>query len=367
MRIHWRAALERGEDLPVAVVIGPSVQLMMAASAQIPYGMEGLDEYSLAGGFAGAPVKLVPAKTIPMDVPADAEVIIEGWISTRDMEPIYSFGEYPGYMRTEKNVTPTIRVTAITHRRDAIFTPITVGFYPSDSNTLLGFARAGLIYRHLKYVHALPVEEVYLPQEGSGIAICLLRMAAGASQEQVQAALRHATEVTHFKYAIAVDHDIRLEDPQQVFWALSYSTRPLADLVVEPGGGGGILDPSLAPAGAGHGDVSPATGIADSRVLINATRKFAYPPVGLPRQPYMERAVQLWNESPGLPKVELKTPWYGYTLGYWPEELQQAADHIAAGNYRAVGAMAAQQRVAATQTKATAQEHVDAPPSGSGM
>ena len=75
-----------------------------------------------------------------------------------------------------------------------------------------------------------------------------------------------------------------------------------------------------------------------SRVLINATRKFPFPPVALPKKEYMERAMELWRAQ-GLPEPKLKWPWYGYELGYWSEEYKEVAELIAKGEWRKVGEM----------------------------
>jgi UbiD family decarboxylase len=137
---------------------------MLAGSADIPYGM---DELAVAGGIAGAPVELVRCKTIPLEVPAYAECIIEGIISTETVEPRLPFGEYPGYINVDYNVRPVMQVTAVTHRRDAMFTPVLVGFPPSDTNAVWGFCQSAMMYEHLRYGCPFPVDEVYCPQRAA--------------------------------------------------------------------------------------------------------------------------------------------------------------------------------------------------------
>ena len=74
-----------------------------------------------------------------------------------------------------------------------------------------------------------------------------------------------------------------------------------------------------------------------SRGLIDATRKWPYPPVALPKKDYMEKALAIWSEHIDLPTPNLKQPWHGYTLGHWDERLQQYADLIVQGEYLKVG------------------------------
>lgn len=333
MAHHWEAARRRKEGLPIAIVIGCTPEVMLAASAAIPYGA---DELAVAGAVAGSPIELVRCRTIPLEVPAHAEAVIEGVISTEIMEPLLPFGEYPGYFRVDLNIRPIIQVTAVTHRKNAMFTPLLVGFPPSDDNLISGFCQSAQLYHRLKYECHLPVEEIYLPQSGGGSNFCLIRVREGTSQPTVSQILEEAEKGTQSKYVVALDADIDLREPELLIWALSFSTQPKEDFRIVPGHSAG-LDPSAAPTGSGRSRPSSTEGRKFSRVLINATRKWPYPPVGLPGKEYMERALRLWREHKELPMPRLKEPYYGYHLGYWNRELQEYADLIARGEYLAVG------------------------------
>lgn len=347
MAYHWQAARKRGEHLPLAIVIGATPGVMLTGSAEIPYGV---DELAIAGGLDGRAVEMVPCRTIPLEVPAHAEAVIEGFLSTEVVEPRLPFGEYPGYLNAEMNLIPVMHVTAITHRKNAMFTPVIVGFPPSDTNVVWGFAHSALLYQHLTRDCRFPVEEVYFPQIGGAANFCLIRIKEGAPQETVAEMLKQAgmQEGVKSKYTVVVDSDIQLRDPELLVWALSFRTQPKEDILVLEKGGTGGLDPSAAPTGSGSGRTSSTRGRGEySRVLINATRKWPYPPVALPKQEYMERALDLWRQRSDLPPPRMAEPWYGYTLGYWPEELQEFADLIAQGEYLKVG-----ERTAKLQEKA---------------
>ncbi len=80
-----------------------------------------------------------------------------------------------------------------------------------------------------------------------------------------------------------------------------------------------------------------------SKLLIDATRKWPYPPVSLPKLQYMERGLELWERA-GLPKPTLREPWWGYKLGWWPEEDEEAAALAVQGEYYRTGEKAKQQR-----------------------
>jgi 4-hydroxy-3-polyprenylbenzoate decarboxylase len=310
---------------------------MMAGSAGVPYGV---DELAVAGAFLGAPIELVRCQTVPLEVPAYAEAVIEGVMSTELVEPRLPFGEWPGYLHSDLTVRPIFQVTAITHRTGAIFTAVPVGMPPCDNTVVWGFAHGAELFHHLKYERQLPVEEVYYPDAGGGGAFCAVRMAESATQEQVQdtvAELKDRPGNDPTKYTVVTDHDIDIHDPDCLLWALSFRTARLRDFTFVPTRAGG-LDPSGSPAGSGHGTLRAEGDEPDfTRIIINATRKWAYPPVALPTRPYMERALELWEKHADLPRPQMRQPWYGYTLGFWTDELQRFADMMVRGEYIELG------------------------------
>lgn len=335
---HWAAARQRGEDLPIAITLGVTPNVMIASCTTLPYGV---DEIAFAGGLVGEPVDLVPCKTVPLEVPATAEIVIEGYMSTTISEPRFAFGEYPGYMHAERTFVPTVRVTAITHRKDALFTPLLVGFPPVESTTLSVVVNQALLYDHLKYSCGLPVHDVGVsPMGGTSMTVIQLEKGARANTWQVLQAA--ASRWVSGKYFILVDHDINPRDPDVLNWCLSWRVQPDRDVQIQRGKYPG-LDPSAVETGSARDQVIqtvPGTYRDYFRMLIDATMKGPFPPVALPRQEYMERALEIWGRHPDLPVPQLREPWYGYELGFWNEEEQRLADLIAAGDYKAVGRIA---------------------------
>jgi 4-hydroxy-3-polyprenylbenzoate decarboxylase len=232
-----------------------------------------------------------------------------------------------------------------------MFTPVPVGFPPSDCNAVFGFCYAAQVYQRLKYECGLPIEEVYFPQEGGGSNFCAIRVSDGASQEAIWEMLQEAAANSDAKYVMAVDYDVNLRDSQLLIWALSFRSQPDEDVRVIPAGKrrfdasathrSGRLDPSAAPIRANGSDGGSGGRKEFFLTLINATRKYPYPPVALPRKEYMERAIQLWNAQEVLPTPRLQEPWHGYLLGYWNEDLQEDADFIVQGQYAKAGAKSA--------------------------
>jgi len=126
------------------------------------------------------------------------------------------------------------------------------------------------------------------------------------------------------KYLIAVNEDIDPADANAIFWAMSYRANPLLDMHILP------------HRDQGHGPRSKRNGGQDGSVLIDATLKEDFPPVSLPKRPYMERAKAIWDEL-GLPALKPETPWFGYSLGEWPDEFDAAAERAVRGEYFETG------------------------------
>jgi 4-hydroxy-3-polyprenylbenzoate decarboxylase len=343
---HWRTAKARGEDLPVAIVIGATPNILFASSTRVPYGV---DELAIAGGVAGEPVQMVRCKTIPLEVPAHAEIVIEGLLSTKTLEPRLGFGEYPGYINPERNTSPVLKVTALTHRREPIFTPILVGFPPVETTMLAAFVISTTLYHHLRVKCGLPVRDAYINGEGGGITMGVIQVEKGSRANPWQILQAAASQWEAGKYLICVDSDINPRDLEVLVWALQWRVRPEADIQIQRGRRPG-LDPSFGATGSSHGEMdTPGTPRDYFRVLIDATMKGPYPPVALPAQDFMERAVEMWRQQPDLPELRLREPWFGYKLGYWSDEDEMLADLIARGQYRAVGDITAEQQTPADQ------------------
>jgi 4-hydroxy-3-polyprenylbenzoate decarboxylase len=145
------------------------------------------------------------------------------------------------------------------------------------------------------------------------------------------------------KMIIAVDEDIDPADLDAVVWALSYRMQPHADMVTLPNRSVG-LDPSGLPP---VDDISDSTVQRNfgSAVLVNAMRKWDYPPVSLPAKEYMENARKIWEELQ-LPALTPRAPWHGYELGEWSDRDREEAEWAVKGEYIRTGDRALKERKA---------------------
>lgn len=329
MLYHHPSASRRREALPVAIVLGALPDIALVAAANLPYG---LDELSVAGGIRGRAVELVRCKTIPLEVPAEAEIVIEGEMSTEATERGEPFSDYPGYLMAERDHRPVVKVKAITHRRNAIFPAILVGLPPSESNAISRTCREMMLYTFLKYSCNLPeVLEVCCPEMGGGWNWWVIRLRKSHPSKPWQALQAASGMDSANKMIIVVDEDIDPKDPEMVMWALSFAMQPHRDVRIITGRVP-LLDPSAHSLMTNPEDRSFPPPVGCSAMLIDATRKGPYPPVGLPKKPFMEQALKIWQEE-GLAPIRLREPWHGYPLGMWTAEDDELAEAVTKGDY----------------------------------
>ena len=333
--IHWLKAKDKGVPLHVAIVVGAPPGVAYTSVTSVPYGT---DEMAVAGGLAGAPLEVVKCKTVNLEVPAHSEWVIEGEVTTERRVGSTSYGEFTGYVCAgTEGRDYLMKVTAITHRKNPIYSVFASQFPPSESSKVVQIGMEGAYYKHLRYDCNIPgILEVCWPEFGGGRMWCVIRMKKRNPSEVWQAlSAANAFSPSNGKAFIVVDEDIDPKDPDAVNWAITFRMQPHRDLHVMRGRTGGLDYSSYRP-GASREEVVYPMGQGSSSMLIDATLKWPYPPTSLPKKEYMERALQLWNEL-GLGPLKLKTPWYGYNLGYWTKDDEENAELIVKGDYRAVG------------------------------
>jgi 2,5-furandicarboxylate decarboxylase 1 len=260
----------RNEVAPFAIAIGHHPAYLMGAAARLP-GIGG--EYEAAGALLGEPLALVKAETSDLLVPAEAEFIIEGFISPNRLKREGPFGEWPGHYLNQEDV-PIMTVTAITHRRDAIFQDI-IG--AGREHLLMGgIPRAGSIYRSVKEVVPTVVAVNVPPHSRMHCYVSIKRRRNVDAKRAAFAALN--TEPENLRAVIVVDDDINVYDDGDVLWAIGTRFDATRDLTVVQGwsGPGGLL-----PTNFEYYEDGSKTPRASSAIIIDATKPtppIPYPP-----------------------------------------------------------------------------------------
>jgi UbiD family decarboxylase len=332
LAIMWEKARRKGVHLEAAIVIGGPPALLLASASKVPYGV---DELGLAGALNGAAIEVVQAESVDLVVPAQAEIVIEGFIRTDVLEPEAPFGEASGYLGPRK-MEKVFEVTAITHRTNPIYQGIISEFPPSESTVIRKIAFDAIYLRHLRDACNIPsVTKVACHEMASCNMLFVIQLDRPALGQPWQA-LRSAAgfDPSLGKIFIAVDADVDPDSMDAILWALSYSMQPHRDVEIVRGKLP-RLDPSIAPTD----DIREATypeGRGASSLLINACREHPYLPVSLPAKDLMEAAVERWRTL-GLPELQLKSPWYGYPLTEWTAENAEEALLAITGRYFETG------------------------------
>src|SRR5215216_3232407 len=340
---HWEKYRVRGEKMSCAVVLGAPPVVTLTSVQKVP---ESTDELSVAGGLAGEPINVVRAKTVDLLVPAEAEIVIEGYIDTEYLEPEAPFGESHGHVNLQE-YNAVMEVTAITRRRDAILTSIISQVTPSESSLIKLVAYESVFLQHLRdHLGIKGIVRVFLHEALTNIRkVVVLQFKRGVAETEIWRALYAASSYQRSvgKFVIAVDDDIDPYNTDAILWAMSYRMKPHIDMQV------------LLHKDPGHGPRSHVGGHQDSAVLMNATLKEDFPPISLPKREFMEHAKTLWEEL-GLPPLKPQAPWFGYSLGNWSEEFEEEASAAVNGDYFQTGEKLAQRRRNDVQMNTEVQE-----------
>src|SRR3954465_2888996 len=328
---HWQKAKKKGQKLAAAVVLGAPPCVAFTSAQKVP---ESIDELHVAGGLVGAPINVVKAKTVDLLVPAEAEIVVEGWIDTENLEPEAPFGESHGHANLQE-YNAFMEVTCITRRKDAILTSIISQVTPSESSLIKRVALEPLYTQHLRQALGIQgVKRVSMHEPLTNLRkVVVVVLERNMPRTEIWRALYGAAAWNRAagKYVIGVNEDIDPDNADALFWAMSYRANPALDLQIVP------------HRDQGHGPRSRRNNGEDASVLIDATMKEDFPPISLPKREYMERAKAIWEEL-GLPALKPQAPWFGTRLGEWSDELEQAARLAVAGDYFKTGETLVQRR-----------------------
>src|SRR5271154_3838605 len=226
---HQRWSAERREPLPAAVVIGADPGTILAAVTPVP---DTLSEYQFAGLLRGRKVELVDCKTVPLKVPAQAEIILEGHVSLSDYGDEGPYGDHTGYYNSVERF-PVFTISAITMRKNPIYLTTYTG-RPPDEPSVLGEALNELFIPLL--TQQFPeIADFWLPPEGCSYRIAVVSMKKsypGHAKRVMMGIWSFLRQFVYTKWVIVVDDDINIRDWKDVIWAISTRMDPVRDLTL---------------------------------------------------------------------------------------------------------------------------------------
>ena len=279
-RIHRDKFMARGQPMPAAVALGCDPFLYLMACNEVPYG---ISEYEFAGGLRGKPYPVIHGKVTGLPIPADAEIVLEGFVDPKKRRREGPFGEWTGYYASDVRDEPVLDIKAIYYRNNPIMLGCPPNRTPDELARYRAVIRSGLLKQELEKAGLPGIKAVWAHEVGSS------RMLLNISIEQKYAG--HATQVGHVasqchvgayagKYVIVVDEDIDVSDLEEVIWAMVTRSDPATSIDIIRNAWSTALDPRI------HPDDKAKGKLTNSRAIIDATRPYEwrdrFPPVNMP-------------------------------------------------------------------------------------
>jgi 4-hydroxy-3-polyprenylbenzoate decarboxylase len=226
---HARSWAQQGAPMPVAIALGADPATLLSAALPLP---ESVSELTFSGVLRGARADLVPALSVPLLVPAAAEIMLEGWIHPGETAPEGPFGDHTGYYNAVEPF-PVMRLSAITHRRDPLYLSTITGRPPDEPSVI------GAVFNDL----ALPVLRAQIPELRDlwlPPAACSYRIAVASIDKRYPGQARRVmlalwgmlAQFSYTKMVIVVDADIDARNWDDVAWAMATRMDPARDVMV---------------------------------------------------------------------------------------------------------------------------------------
>ncbi|MCP4329029.1 MAG: UbiD family decarboxylase [Alphaproteobacteria bacterium] len=226
---HARWKAEKPEPLPAAVVIGADPGTILAAVTPVP---DTLSEYQFAGLLRGRKVDLVDCKTVPLKVPAQAEIVLEGHVSLTEYGDEGPYGDHTGYYNAVERF-PVFTISAITRRREPIYLSTFTG-RPPDEPSVLGEALNEVFVPLLRQQFP-EIVDFWLPPEGCSYRIAVVSMKKaypGHAKRVMMGVWSYLRQFMYTKWVIVVDDDIDARDWKDVIWAITTRMDPARDITL---------------------------------------------------------------------------------------------------------------------------------------
>jgi len=254
---HGDISKDRGEKIPTAIIIGGEPATIFSSIAPVP---EGLDKYLFAGITRKEGIKTVKCKTIDLDVPANAEIVLEGYVDPEDIRDEGPFGDHTGYY-TPAEPYPTFTLTGIMRRKDPIYVTTVVG-KPILEDAYIGKVIERSFLPLIRMIHP-EVVDYSMPAAGwfQGLAIISIKKRYPGQAKKVMMGLWGMGQLSLTKTFVVVDDDINVHDMNDVIWAVTTRADAARDTIIINNTPTDTLDPA-----------SPLVNLG-SKMGIDATQK----------------------------------------------------------------------------------------------
>lgn len=287
---HSDISKDKGEKIPTAIIIGGDPATIFSSIAPVP---EGLDKYLFAGITRKKGIKTVKCKTIDLEVPANAEIVLEGYVDPADLKEEGPFGDHTGYY-TPAEPFPTFTLTGIMKRKNPIYVTTVVG-KPILEDAYIGKVIERSFLPLIRMFHP-EVVDFSMPAAGwfQGIAIISIKKRYPGQAKKVMMGLWGMGQLSLTKMFVVVDDDVNIHDMNDVIWAVTTRTDAARDTIIIDNTPTDTLDPA-----------SPLVNLG-SKLGIDATQKT--------REEGYEREIQQLVKVDEATKNLVDSKWSSYGL-----------------------------------------------------
>lgn len=295
--LHYEKYRRLKRAMPVAIIIGMDPVLPLSFLTPVP---ANVDEYDIAGGLRGEAIELVKCEKIDLDVPATAEIVIEGEIPPDERKVEGPFGEWMGHYGGEVGPRPVIHVCCITYRNSAVFRGTLEGKPINEDHICTSVALSAMGHSFLTDQLGIPgIRGVHFPAAsgGWGTAIVSVRQRYPAHSRTIAHALLGGKVGAFLKNVILVDEDIDPFNLDEIWWAMTSRLQASRGINILQRGKAAFMDPSQLPEMRGFSDT----------LLVEAVKPYEwkprsewgnerFPPVAYPSEDVMESVNRRWDE-----------------------------------------------------------------------
>jgi 4-hydroxy-3-polyprenylbenzoate decarboxylase len=267
-RIHRDKYIARGQKMPVVMVLGGDPLTFLAASTESPYGVP---EYDIVGQYRGRPMQLVRGKITGLPFPANAELVLEGFMDPNDKRPEGPFGEWTGYYSSRTTDEPVMTVEAIYHRDNPIMLGCPPQRPPDEIARYRAITRSALFRENIDKAGVPGVTAVWAHEVGNTrmlIGVAIQQRYPGHSRQAGHVAAMCHVGAYAGKYVVIVDDDIDVSNLEELMWAMVTRSDPETSIDIIRGAWSTPLDPRIPPEKRERKDFT------NSRAVVDACRPF---------------------------------------------------------------------------------------------
>lgn len=292
-RIHRDKYAELGEPMPTVIVAGGDPMTFLMGTSDIP---SGTCEYDVIGGFRGEAMKLVEGRHTGLPFPADAEIVIEGFVHPEQTKPEGPFGEWTGYYGSQLREEPVLEIKAIYYRNKPILFGCPPQRPPDEVARFRSITRSALLKENIKAAGVPDVKDAWLHEVGTArmlMGVSIKQRYPGHSKQAGHIACQCQVGAYAGKYVIITDEDIDVSNLEELVWAMLTRSEPSESIEIIRGAWSTHLDPRISPEEKKKGNLT------NSRAVIDACRPFhwkdEFPKVNAPSLELAKESREKWG------------------------------------------------------------------------